>query len=54
MIELFFLSSDIISDLVPPGVFNFLIPGLVGGFVIAVLIYQFCKYVFNIDLLEGL
>jgi hypothetical protein len=52
--NMFFLGGDIISELIPKPVWEFVIPGLVGGFVIALVIYQFMKYIFGYDLLEEL
>ena len=56
MIVWFFpiLVTDILSDIIPKTAWDFLIPGIVGGFVILLCIYQFLKYVLNYDLLTDL
>lgn len=48
------LSSDVLSDFLPKTFWDFLLPGLVGGFVVVLVVYQLLKYLFHYDLLEGL
>lgn len=51
---LFILAGDLISDLLPKTAWDFLIPSVIGGVVVLLILIQIFKYVFNIDLLEGL
>lgn len=54
MVFLVMLSADILSDFLPKTIWDFVLPSLVGGFVIALVFYQILKYVFHFDLLKDL
>ena len=37
---MFVLASDIVSDLLPPVVMDFLIPGIIAGFILTYVFYK--------------
>ena len=46
--------DDLISQFLPVGVMDFIVPGVAGGIVCVILIREFLKVTMNVDILEGL
>ena len=49
---LFLLAENILDTLLPPIVWNFLLPGIAGGVVVFLVINAFTKILFDYDILK--